>query len=124
MTTRLPALATNLIAGVGLAVTFLLVAVAVGYGTASVVCLIALIPYIALILLAKKTTSRWIKNGAVALASAFTIGGNIFYFGAVVLHPSGSAGDFFLLGTIVELLSLAVLPILRVMERRNLPEAK
>jgi hypothetical protein len=117
-------LATNVIAGVGLAITFLLVAIAVGYGTASVACLIALIPYIALMLLAKKTTSRWVKNGAIALASAFTIGGNLFYFGAVVLHPSGSAGDSFLLGTIVELLSLAVLPILRAIERRNLPEAR
>jgi hypothetical protein len=124
MTARLSDLATNVIAGAGLAITFLLVAVAVGYGTASVVCLIALIPYIALMLLAKKTTSRWIKNGAVALSSAFTIGGNLFYFGAVVLHPSGSAGDLFLLATIVELLSLGVLPILRMIERRNLPQPK
>jgi hypothetical protein len=124
MRARLLALTTNLTAGIGLAITFLLVGIGVGYGTASVACLIALIPYIALILLAKKTTSRWVQNGAVALASAFTIVGNIFYFGAVVLHPSGSAGDFFLLGTMVELFSFAVLPILRIIEKRNSSETR
>jgi hypothetical protein len=93
-------------------IALFLVVKTISYGVGSALCAISLLPYLALILMSKKAASVLSSVYLLVLAFGFTTLGNYAYFEGVVLRPSGSSGDLFLIVPAIEFVLLLVFAVL------------